>query len=38
MTSADLALYVGQIVAAWCLGFAGSYTITKWRDAMRSTL
>lgn len=34
MNSADLASLLGYLVAAWCVGFAGGYTITKYRDAV----
>lgn len=36
MNTSDVALYVGQLLTAWVLGFTGGYTITKWRDAMRA--
>jgi hypothetical protein len=34
MSSADIALFLGQLVSAWASGFAGGYVLTKFRDAM----
>lgn len=33
MTAPDIALLVGQLVAAWALGFCGGYLITKFKHA-----
>lgn len=38
MTSGDIALFAGQLVSAWCIGFAAGYVLTKFRDAMNSTI
>jgi len=34
MSNADISALLAYLVAAWCAGFAGGYTITKYRDAM----
>lgn len=34
MSASDIATMLGYLVAAWCVGFAGGYTITKYRDAL----
>lgn len=34
MTTADIALLVGQLVSCWCAGFAAGFTITRFREAM----
>lgn len=38
MTSADILLYVGQLVAAWSLGFCGGYLLTKFRHAVNQVV
>lgn len=35
MSGTDIALFLGQLVSAWALGFGGGYTMTKFMDAMR---
>lgn len=34
MSSADLIVFVGYLISAWCIGFASGYTITKYKDAV----
>lgn len=34
MSASEIATLLGLLVAAWSLGFAGGYTITKYRDAL----
>lgn len=34
MSSADIALYLGKLLAAWSLGFCGGYLMTKVMDAL----
>lgn len=38
MTATDIGLFLGQLVTAWALGFSAGFTLTKFRDAMNSTL
>ena len=38
MTAQDIALYVGQLVAAWSLGFTGGYLLTKFRHAVNQVV
>lgn len=36
MSAGDLVLFLGFLVSAWSLGFAGGYTMTKFREAFRT--
>jgi len=38
MTGEDIAMLLGQLVAAWSLGFAGGYLLTKFREAVNLTI
>ncbi len=38
MSATDMALFVGQLISAWSVGFGGGYIFTKFRDAMNSTI
>ena len=38
MSSGDIALFLGQLVSAWSLGWTGGYLLTKFRDAMNATI
>jgi len=33
MTS-DILLLVGELVALWCIGFAGGFVLTRFKEAM----
>lgn len=34
MSTADIGLYLGKLLAAWSLGFTGGYLLTKFSDAL----
>lgn len=34
MSSADLALLLGKLLAAWALGFSAGFTITRFKEAL----
>lgn len=38
MTAADIALYVGQLAAAWTLGFSAGYLMTKFKHAVNQSV
>lgn len=38
MSEVDIALFVGQMVAAWSTGFCGGYLLTKFKHAVNQTV
>lgn len=34
MNSTDLALLLGSLLSAWCVGFSAGFTITRFREAL----
>lgn len=34
MTTADVALFCGQLVSAWSVGFAAGFVITRFKEAL----
>lgn len=38
MSTADIAAFLGYLVAAWSAGFTGGYLLTKFRDAVNATV
>lgn len=38
MSSADIALFLGELVASWSVGFTGGYLITKVTDALNKVV
>lgn len=38
MSEVDIAWYVGGLITAWCIGFAGGYLLTKFHDAVRMSV
>lgn len=38
MSVGDVALVLGQLAAAWSVGFTGGYLLTKFRDGLNATI